>query len=172
MVADPEISHGTDGKLADLVCGFVPSLNQFAVLGRLAAAKDGPFLMAHRRLDDIGIVVMAVGAPAPPRQRPGEPPPGHDLACIKEARRPAGLVDTRLELFRILEPSPAPLQPKLARRIPRQANRGRIQRAGLDVPAMLVGLATVEPAYLQLHSIEHDAGGHDAEADVRRIEPV
>ena len=37
---------------------------------------------------------------------------------------------------------------------------------------MLVGLAPVEAADLELHPIEHHARGHDAETDVAGIEPV
>ena len=67
---------------------------------------------------------------------------------------------------------PAALEGERARRIPRYADRGRIQRSGFDVPAALIRLAAVEAACLDLDSVEDESGGQDAEADVGRIEPM
>src|SRR6476661_5043834 len=109
---------------------------------------------------------------ASPRERAGELPARRDLPRIKQTRRQPLLVDARLELLGILEMPPAGLERQLRRRIPRYPHRCRIERPGFDIPAMLVGFAAVETADLQLDAVEHDPAGDDAEADMRRIEPM
>src|SRR5512146_1625153 len=95
-----------------------------------------------------------------------------DVVGPQSTRRPALLVDVWLQLLGIDEMAPAALQRERARWVPGEADRGRIKRPGFDVPAMLVRLAPVEAADLDLHAIEHHPGGDHAEADVRGIEPV
>ena len=85
-----------------------------------------------------------------PQARVGRPPAVAHRPRIDPARRPALLVDAGLELLGLLEMRPAALQRQCRGRIPRQPHRGRIERPGLDVPAMLVGLAAVEARRLDL----------------------
>src|SRR3954451_3097632 len=88
------------------------------------------------------------------------------------ARRPAGDVDPRLQLLRVLLPGPARLERQLGKWVPAHPDGGRIERPGLDVPAVLVRLPPVEPRRLDLHLTHGDAGGDDPEADMGGIEPV
>src|SRR5215210_9165580 len=112
---------------------------------------------------------MAMSRLAAPRQGTGEFPAGGDFAGIQCARRQALLVDAGLELLGVDEMAPASLQRYFRRRVPRDPHGRRIEGSSLDVPAMLVGLAPVEPADFHFHPIEDDATGHNAEADVGRI---
>src|SRR5207248_8039482 len=50
--------------------------------------------------------------------------------------------------------------------------RERVQRVEVEVPAVVVGLAAVEPRRFQFHLPRVKRGGSDAEADVRGILPV
>ena len=81
--------------------------------------------------------------------QPGAISFAHMRAC-----RPALLVDARLELLGLLEMAPAALQRQRLRRVPGQPDGRRIQRPRLDVPAMLVGLAAVEAADLDLEPVD------------------
>src|SRR5688500_11004963 len=99
--------------------------------------------------------MMILDRLAAPRQRPRKLPVRSDLAGIKRACGPACLVDTGLELLGVDEPPPAPLQGQLGGRIPRKPDGGGVERRGLDVPAVLVGLAAVEAAGLDLHPVEN-----------------
>src|SRR4029078_8965471 len=57
-------------------------------------------------------------------------------------------------------------------RVPGKPYRSRVERAGLDVPTMLVGLARVEAADFQLELVQHHAARYDPKAAVGGIQPV
>src|SRR5438105_4619626 len=166
MVGDAEITNRTGGYSPDAIGGLVLSPDQLAAFRHFAAPENGPAAMLHRRFRDIGVVVVMLLRLASPRQCPGEFPAGRNLARVKKARRPAFLIDAGFELLRIFEMSPAALQRDLARRIPGQAQRGRIQRSRLDVPAVLVRLSRVETADFDLEPVEHQSSGDHSKGDV------
>src|SRR6476469_2732224 len=115
--------------------------------------------MLERRLRGEAVVLVAMTDLPPPSERAGELPARRDVVGIERACRPAFLVDARLELFGVDEMPPAALQRQRAGGIPGDSNRGRVQRPRFDVPAVLVGFAGVEAACLDLHPVEHQAGG-------------
>ena len=128
--------------------------------------------MLERAFHSESVVAVPLRGLASPGERRRRLPAGGDRVRPQCACRPAGLADARLELLGVDEPSPAALQRNRSCRIPRDAHGRRIERPGLDVPAMLVGLACVESARFDLHLVDDQPRGEHAEADVRRIEPV
>src|SRR5215210_7555768 len=156
MLRDAEVAHRAHRNLADAVRRALLDVGELAVLGDLAAAEPSPAAMLDRGFDDDGIVIVALGALAAPREGPGELPSGRDFASIKSARRPPLLVDSGLELLGVDEVPPTALERELGGRVPRHADGRGIERCRLDIPAVLVGLAAVEPADLELDPVEHD----------------
>src|SRR5215213_428329 len=153
MLSDAEVADRAGRNLADAEGrAVIERVDQLAVLRHLAAAEQGPAAVLERSLERDRIVAVAFDRLAAPRQRAGELPTWSDLAGIKRAGRPAGLVDARLELLGVDEPAPASLQREFGGRIPGQADGGGIERAGLDVPAVLVRFAAVEAADFDLHA--------------------
>src|SRR3954463_14661657 len=113
---------------------------QFVVLRIFGAAEDGEGAELHRALQRRRIEPPGVAGPPAPGERRRPPVFGADPLRPDRARGPAGLVPPRLELLGSLEVRPASLQRELARRVPREAQRRRVERPRLDVPAMLIRL--------------------------------
>src|SRR6185503_14478903 len=153
MICDAEVADCSDGDFADMEGGPVLSFDELAVPGPLAAAEERPLSMLQRGFGGERIVAVAERGLAAPGEGGGGFPAGRDLIGPHAARRQALLVDAGLELLGIGEMAPAALEGEGARRVPGQADRGRIQRAGLDVPTVLVGLAPVEAADLELDPV-------------------
>src|SRR5207244_3566978 len=109
-------------------------VDQFAVLRDLAAAEDRPIRVLDRGLRDKGVVLVTFGGLAAPGERSGKLPTRSEFPGIERACRPAFLVDSRLQLFRILEVAPAALQREFGSRVPGYPCRHRVQRARLYVP--------------------------------------
>src|SRR4051812_38125288 len=100
MLGDAEVADGAERDLADSKRRTF-RLQQLAVLGDLAASEHRPAAMLHRRLGDISIVVVVLDDLAAPGERARELPAGSNFSRVKRARRPALLVDSRLELLGI-----------------------------------------------------------------------
>src|SRR5687768_8628678 len=126
MVREPEIAHRAGGDLADAErrAVLLPfELDELAILGDFAAPEDGPRTVLDRPFDGKSVVVeplavVVLDRLTAPGEGAGELPPGSDLAGVERARRPAGLVDPRLELLRVDEPAPASLQRQFGGRVP------------------------------------------------------
>src|SRR5687768_11642932 len=111
---------------------------------------------------------MAFGGHAAPGEA-GRPPSIGHRSGVSSARRPAALVHAWLELLRLFEMRPTALERQGFGGVPGQADRGRIEWAGFDVPAMLVWFAAVEARHFELSAVIDQSSGHDAESDVGRI---
>src|SRR5690606_17106956 len=85
--------------------------------------------------------------------------------------RPAN-VGRRRDLLRALEIGGADLQRPTRRRVPAEPHRIGVDAAALEVPAMLVGLATAESRYLDLEVVDDESRGQHAIRDVRAVEPM
>src|SRR5258705_1595163 len=172
MLGDVKVAHRAKRQLADAIGRPLLDVGKLAVLRHFSEPEQGPAGMLHRRFADVGVIVVAVRALAAPRERSRELPPRCNLTRVERAWRPAFLVDPRFELLGIGEMTPASLQRERARRVPRHPDRSRIEWTGLDVPAVLVGLAAVEQAHLEFYPIQRQAGGHDSAPDYARIAPI
>src|SRR5262245_10968466 len=128
--------------------------------------------MLYRGLRDIRIILVALGRLPSPGERSGQLPAGSDLARVECACRPALLVDAGFELLGVFEMAPAALQCELAGGVPGQAYGRGIQRSCLNIPAVLVRLARIEAADLDLHTVEYKSAREHAKADVRGVEPM
>src|SRR5690349_2308596 len=118
MLCDLEVANRAERDLADLErVTMLVLVEQLAVLGYLAATEQRPAAMLDRRFGNKGVVlppfVMMLDRLAPPGERRRQPDVRRDLLRPQRARRPAALVDARLQQLRILEMAPAALQRQL-----------------------------------------------------------
>src|SRR5690349_7303006 len=102
-------------------------VDELAVLRDLAAAEDRPVGMLYGCFGDESVIRVVLHRLAAPGERSSELPAGCDLPGVQCACRPALLVDSVLELLRVLEMAPAALQGQVGRRIPRDAHRRRVE---------------------------------------------
>ena len=130
-------------------------IKELAVFRDLSPTKNRPASMLERTFDGESVVAMAVGGLASPGERPGKLPSRRNFMRVEGARGPAFLIDSGLELLRSLDVSPAAVQGELGCGIPLPSDRGGIERRRLDVPAMLIRLAAIKAADLDLHPIEY-----------------
>src|SRR6476469_7977680 len=127
MIGHPEVADCAERHFPDAVCWAVLDLGELAIFGHLAAPEEGPVGMLERGLRGEAVVLVAMTNVPPPSERAGELPARRDVVDIQRACRPAFLIDSRLELLGVDQTSPTALKRESPRRIPRQANRGRVE---------------------------------------------
>src|SRR5690349_20809711 len=152
-VGKTEVADGTQRYLADAESRAVLDVEQLAIFGRLASSEQCPARMPQRGFSGQGVVIMAADRLSAPGEGRGRLPARRHFVRPQRTRRKALLVHPWLKLLGVDEAAPAPLQRERASRVPRQPDRGGIERSGLDIPAVLVRLAAVEAADLDLDAI-------------------
>src|SRR6478672_12003096 len=99
MLADRKIADSAGGNLAHAIGGPLLDVRQLSILGWLSAPEQRPSRMPDRRFSGQRIVIVAPAGLAAPGQRSGQLPPRRNFIRPERARRPALLVDARLELL-------------------------------------------------------------------------
>src|SRR5690242_16835005 len=94
------------------------SFDELPVFRDLATPENRPISMLQGPFGCERVILVMLNRLSAPRERPSKFPVRRQLTSIEEARRPALLVHTRLQLLWILEMAPAALERELASRVP------------------------------------------------------